>query len=125
VVKSSLVRQVLVVAALALVPGLGQAIYFRDKSFLAIISSSLGNGDSGASAGMGRDWQFGSMPPEMMNLRGPCSRALSLNEDRWNESLAAVSRSVVPEKKVVIYCSSQSCKTPVAKSRAACVMRRS
>jgi len=64
VVKSSLVRQVLVVAALALVPGLGQAIYFRDKVFLAIISSSLGNGDSGASAGMGRDCNLGRCRPD-------------------------------------------------------------
>jgi rhodanese-related sulfurtransferase len=35
--------------------------------------------------------------------------AISLNEDRWNELLPQFLATWSPEKKVVVYCSSQSC----------------
>lgn len=35
--------------------------------------------------------------------------ALSLNEDRWNELLPNVLAAWAPEKRLVIYCSTQSC----------------
>lgn len=35
--------------------------------------------------------------------------AISLNEDRWNELLPQFLPHWSPEKKIVVYCSSQSC----------------
>lgn len=35
--------------------------------------------------------------------------AVSLNEDRWNELIGPFLATWIPDKKVVVYCSSQSC----------------
>ena len=35
--------------------------------------------------------------------------ALSLNEDRWNELIGPFLATWTPDKKVIVYCSSQSC----------------
>ena len=108
-VKSSLVRQVLVVAALALVPGLGQAIYFRDKiSWQSSVPAS-----EMVTMAQVRAWGETAIwvdaRPDDEFARDHVPGALSLNEDRWNESLPQFLAAWSQEKKVVIYCSSQSC----------------
>jgi len=109
VVKSSLVRQVLVVAALALVPGLGQAIYFRDKvSWQSSVPAS-----EMVTVAQARAWGETAIwvdaRPDDEFARDHVPGALSLNEDRWNELLPQFLAAWSQEKKVVIYCSSQSC----------------
>jgi len=109
VVKSSLVRQVLVVAALALVPGLGQAIYFRDKvSWQSSVPAS-----EMVTVAQVRAWGETAIwvdaRPDDEFARDHVPGALSLNEDRWNESLPQFLAAWSQEKKVVVYCSSQSC----------------
>ena len=108
-VKSSLVRQVLVVAALALVPGLGQAIYFRDKiSWQSSVPAS-----EMVTVAQARAWGETAIwvdaRPDDEFARDHVPGALSLNEDRWNESLPQFLAAWSQEKKVVVYCSSQSC----------------
>ena len=108
-VKSSLVRQVLVVAALALVPGLGQAIYFRDKvSWQSSVPAS-----EMVTAAQARAWGETAIwvdaRPDDEFARDHVPGALSLNEDRWNELLPQFLAAWSQEKKVVVYCSSQSC----------------
>ncbi len=107
--KSSLVRQVLVVAALALVPGLGQAIYFRDKiSWQSSVPAS-----EMVTVAQARAWGETAIwvdaRPDDEFARDHVPGALSLNEDRWNESLPQFLAAWSQEKKVVVYCSSQSC----------------
>jgi len=109
VVKSSLVRQVLVVAALALVPGLGQAIYFRDKiSWQSSVPAS-----EMVTVAQARAWGETAIwvdaRPDDEFARDHVPGALSLNEDRWNELLPQFLAAWSQEKKVVVYCSSQSC----------------
>jgi len=109
VVKSSLVRQVLVVAALALVPGLGQAIYFRDKvSWQSSVPAS-----EMVTVAQVRAWGETAIwvdaRPDDEFARDHVPGALSLNEDRWNELLPQFLAAWSQEKKVVVYCSSQSC----------------
>jgi len=109
VVKSSLVRQVLVVAALALVPGLGQAIYFRDKiSWQSSVPAS-----EMVTVAQARAWGQTAIwvdaRPDDEFARDHVPGALSLNEDRWNELLPQFLAAWSQEKKVVVYCSSQSC----------------
>ncbi len=107
--KSSLVRQALILAALALIPGLGQAIYFRDKiswqspvpaSEMVSVTQARAWGESAIWVDARPDEEFG---------REHVPGALSLNEDRWNELLPQFLAVWSPEKRVVIYCGSQSC----------------
>jgi rhodanese-related sulfurtransferase len=108
-VRSSLVRQALILAALALVPGLGQAIYFRDKvSWRSPIPASEMITVTQARAWGGNAIWIDARPDEEF-ARDHVPGALSLNEDRWNELLPQFLAAWSPEKRVVVYCSSQSC----------------
>jgi len=108
-VKSLLVRQALILAALALVPGLGQAVYFRDRvSWRSPIPASEMITVTQARAWGGNAIWVDARPDEEF-ARDHVPGALSLNEDRWNELLPQFLAAWSPEKKIVIYCSSQSC----------------
>jgi rhodanese-related sulfurtransferase len=107
--KFSLARQTLVVAALSLLPCVGQAIYFRDKvSWRSPIPPS-----EMVSVDQARSWS-GSViwvdaRPDDEFVRDHVPGALSLNEDRWNELLPQFLAAWSPGKKVVVYCSAESC----------------
>jgi rhodanese-related sulfurtransferase len=108
-VKFSLVRQALILAALALVPAVGQAIYFRDKvSWQSPIPVS-----ETVTVAQARAWGHNAIwvdaRPDEEFARDHVPGALSLNEDRWNELLPQFLAAWSPEKKIVVYCSSQSC----------------
>src|SRR2546425_9466376 len=107
-VRSSLVRQALVLAALALLPGIGQAIYFRDKvSWRSPIPAS-----EMVTVAQARAWGNGTVwvdaRPDEEFQRDHVPGAISLNEDRWNDLLPQFLTRWSPEKKVVVYCSAQS-----------------
>jgi len=108
-VKSTLVRQALVLVALALVPALGQAIYFRDK---VSWESSVPPSEI-VTVTQARAWQKNAIwvdaRPDDEFARDHVPGALSLNEDRWHELLPQFLAVWSPEKKVVVYCSSKSC----------------
>jgi rhodanese-related sulfurtransferase len=108
-VKSTLVRQALVLAAIALVPGLGQAIYFRDE---ASWKSSVPTSEM-VTVTQARVWGKSALwvdaRPDEEFARDHVPGALSLNEDRWNELLPQLLAIWSPEKRVVVYCSSKSC----------------
>jgi rhodanese-related sulfurtransferase len=108
-VKSSLVRQALILAALALLPGIGEAIYFRDKvSWQSLIPTS-----EMVTLAQARAWGANTIwvdaRPDAEFEREHISGAILLNEDRWNELLPQFLATWSPEKRVVVYCSSQSC----------------
>ena len=108
-VKSLLVRQVLILAALGLVPGIGQAIYFRDKvswQSSVPVSQMVTVAQAGA-WGANAIWVDARRDDEFARDHVP--GALPLNEDRWNELLSQFLAVWSPEKKVVVYCSSVSC----------------
>jgi len=108
-VKSSLVRQALILVALAFLPGIGQAIYFRDKVSwqLPVPASEM------VTVVQARAWGENAIGidarPDEEFARDHVPGALSLNEDRWNELLPQFLAVWSPEKKIVVYCSSQSC----------------
>jgi rhodanese-related sulfurtransferase len=108
-VKSSLVRQALILAALALLPGIGEAIYFRDKvSWQSPIQASEMVTLAEARA-WGRNAIWVDARPDVEFEREHIPGAVLLNEDRWNDLLPSFLEKWSPEKKVVVYCSSQSC----------------
>ena len=108
-VKSLLVRQVLILAALGLVPGIGQAIYFRDKvSWRSPVPASEMVTVTQARA-WGENAIWVDARPDNEFARDHVPGALPLNEDRWSELLPQFLAAWSQEKKVVVYCSSQSC----------------
>jgi rhodanese-related sulfurtransferase len=108
-VKFSLVRQALILFALAFLPGIGQAIYFRDKvSWESPVPAS-----EMVTVAQARAWGGNAIwvdaRPDLEFAREHVPRAALLNEDRWNELLPQFLATWSPEKRVVVYCSSQSC----------------
>ena len=102
-------RQALVLAALALLPGIGQAIYFRDKvSWQSPIPAS-----EMVTVAQARAWDgnviWVDARPDAEFERDHVPDAVPLNEDRWNELLPQFLATWSPEKRVVVYCNSQSC----------------
>jgi len=108
-VRSSLVRQALILAALAFIPGIRQAIYFRDKvSWQSPIPASEMVTLTQARA-WGENTIWVDARPDAEFEREHIPGAVLLNEDRWNELLPQFLATWSPEKRVVVYCSSQSC----------------
>jgi rhodanese-related sulfurtransferase len=108
-VKFSLVRQALILFALAFLPGIGQAIYFRDKvSWQSPVPAS-----EMVTVAQARAWGGNAIwvdaRPDLEFEREHVPGAVLLNEDRWNELLPQFLTTWSPEKRVVVYCSSQSC----------------
>ena len=107
--KFSLARQALILAALALVPGMGEAVYFRHKISWqsAIPPSELATVAQARAWGGNAIWVDARPDEEFAQDHVP--EALPLNEDRWNELLPQFLVAWSPGKKVVVYCSSLSC----------------
>jgi rhodanese-related sulfurtransferase len=106
---SRVVRQALLLIALAFLPAIGQAIYFRGKvSWQTPVSASEMTTVAQAQAwGDGAIWV--DARPDNEFERDHVPGALLLNEDRWNELLPQFLASWSPEKKVVVYCSTHGC----------------
>lgn len=102
-------REALILVALAFLPGIGQAIYFRDKVSwqLPVPASEMVTVVQARAWGENAIW-IDARPDEEF-ARDHVPGALSLNEDRWNELLPQFLVVWSPEKKIVVYCSSQSC----------------
>jgi rhodanese-related sulfurtransferase len=108
-VKLGAVREALVLVALACLPAIGQGFYFRDKVSWEspIPASELVTVDQAKALGDGAVWVDARPDDEFSKDHVP--GAFSLNEDRWNELLTQFLPNWSPDKKVVVYCSAQSC----------------
>ena len=107
--KSSLLRQALILAALAFVPAFVQPIYFGDKvSWRSPVPAS-----EMVTATQARAWGENTIwvdaRPDNEFARDHVPGAISLNEDRWNELLPQFLAVWAPGKKIIVYCSSLSC----------------
>jgi rhodanese-related sulfurtransferase len=108
-VKLRAVREGLLLIALACLPAIGEGIYFRDKiSWQSPIpASELVTVDQARALGDGAIWV--DARPDEEFARDHVPGAVSLNEDRWNELLPQFLPNWSPGKKVVVYCSAESC----------------
>jgi rhodanese-related sulfurtransferase len=108
-VKSCAIRQALLLIALAFLPAIGEAIYFRNRvSWQSPIpASELVTVEQARAWGESAIWV--DARPDEEFARDHVPGAISLNEDRWNELLPQFLQNWSPEKKVVVYCSAQSC----------------
>jgi len=95
--------------ALAFVPAIGEAIYFRNKvSWQSPIPpSELVTVDQARSWGDNVIWV--DARPDNEFERDHIPGAILLNEDRWTDLLPQFLGQWSPEKKLVVYCSAQSC----------------
>ena len=102
-------REILVLAAVALLPAIGQAVYFRDHVswHSAIPASELVSVDQ--ARGWGDNAIWADARPDEDFARAHVPGALPLNEDRWNELLPQFLAVWSPDRKVIVYCSAQSC----------------
>jgi rhodanese-related sulfurtransferase len=104
-----LLRQTAALVGLALLPGIGQALYYRDKVSwqTPVAASDL------VTLAQAREWGGNAIwvdaRPQEEFEREHVPSAVLLNEDRWNELLPQMLAAWSPEKRVVVYCSSQSC----------------
>ena len=107
--KSSLLRQLSLLAALALVPAISQAIYLRNKvswqSPLPV--SEIVTLTQARAWGGNAIWVDARPDEEFAHEHVP--GAILLNEDHWNDLVGPFLATWSPDKKVVVYCSSQSC----------------
>jgi rhodanese-related sulfurtransferase len=108
-VKVSAVRQALLLIALAFVPAIGEAIYFRDKVswHSPIPASELVTVNQARSWGDNVIWV--DARPDNEFERDHIPGAILLNEDRWNELLPQFLGQWSAERKIIVYCSAQSC----------------
>jgi rhodanese-related sulfurtransferase len=108
-VKSLLLRHVLAISALAVLPAVGQAIYYHDRVSwrTSIPASQLISVAQARSWGGSAIWADARPDEEFAHDHVP--GAISLNEDHWNVLLPQFLAAWSPEKKVVVYCSAQSC----------------
>ena len=105
----TVVRQMLALCVVAFLPAIGEAFYLRDRipwktpvpaSELTTLATaeSWGNQLMWVDARPDGDYSAAHIPG-----------AFSLNEDRGNELLPQFLQQWTPGRKVVVYCSSQSC----------------
>ena len=107
--KLRVVREGILLLALAALPAIGEGFYFRDKiSWQSPIpASERVTVDQAKSWGDAAIWVDARPDDEFAADHVP--GAFSLNEDRWNELLPQFLPNWSPEKKVVVYCSAVSC----------------
>src|SRR5205809_5857303 len=106
--KLRAVREGLILIALAFLPAIGEGIYFRNKvSWQSPIpASELVTVDQARALGDNVIWV--DARPDTEFERDHVPDAFLLNEDRWNDLLPQFLRQCSPERKVVVYFSSQS-----------------
>ena len=107
--KASAVRQALLLIALAFAPAIGEAIYFRNK----VSWQSPDRASEMVNLDQAHSWCANAMwvdaRPDNEFEQDHVPGAIPLNEDRWTELLPTLLAQWSPEKKIVVYCSSQSC----------------
>ncbi len=103
----SLLRQSVILIGLALLPAIGQAVYYRDKVSwqTPVAASEMVTLAQAQSA----DALWIDARPQEDFEREHVPGAFLLNEDRWNELLPQVLAVWAPEKRVIVYCSSDGC----------------
>jgi rhodanese-related sulfurtransferase len=108
-VRPSLVRQILLLLGLALLPAIGQAIYYRNVASWHQPPVDAGLVSVAQAKGWGDTVLWVDARPEEDFARGHIPGAMLLNEDEWDAQLRTFLTAWSPERKIVVYCSAQSC----------------
>ena len=115
--RTKLFRQALILCLLAFLPAIGQAIFLRERvSWQSPVPAS-----EQVTVDLARSWGDNAIwvdarPQEDFD-RDHVPGAILLNEDRFNELLPQFLAAWSPDKKVVVYCSTQSCNLAIEVAR--------
>jgi rhodanese-related sulfurtransferase len=100
--------QALLLVLFALLPAIGQAIYFRDR----VSWQKPPSGDEVTveqAKGWGKTVMWIDARPEEEYVAGHVPDALLLNTEQWDKLLPQVLDNWSPDRKLVVYCSQKTC----------------
>lgn len=95
--------------ALAFLPAIGQAVYYGETASWRAPAPTKDEVTLEQARSWGESVLWLDARPDAQFAQEHIPGALSLNEDRWKELLPQALAAWSPEKRVVVYCSSQSC----------------
>lgn len=104
-----LVRQAGVLLALAALPAIAQAVRYHDRVSWRAPAVAKDEVTLEQTRGWGDRVMWVDARPDEQYAQRHVPNALSLNEDRWGELLPQTLEAWAPDKRVIVYCSSQSC----------------
>ena len=99
----------LALVALAFLPALAQAVYYGGSISWHAPAVAKDEVTVEQTRTWGETVLWIDARPDAQFTEQHIPGALSLNEDRWSELLPQMLASWSPDKRVVVYCSSQSC----------------
>ncbi len=105
----SLTRQIAFLLGLAFLPAIGQAVYLRSQTSWDKPPSDSAPVTVAQTKAWGAVTLWVDARPEKEFQASHVPGALPLNEDRWKELLPEVLAVWSPERKIVVYCSRQTC----------------
>jgi rhodanese-related sulfurtransferase len=105
----ALLRQVGLLLVLSLVPAVVQALYLRETVSWNAPAVAEGEVELAEAQSWGAAVLWVDARPDAQFAAGHVPDARQLNEDRWNELLPQFLSGWSPDKRVIVYCSSQSC----------------
>jgi len=108
VVPRGLVREILLLLCLALLPALGQAVYFRDRISWRQPAKQAEITVSQARSLTGAVMWLDARPDEEF-AAGHIPGAKLLNAEHWDSLLPDVLNAWTPGQKLIVYCSRQNC----------------
>lgn len=104
-----LFHQALLLVGLAALPAIGQAVYYGERAPWHAPAVGKDEVELPQAQAWGDAVMWVDARPDAQYASDHIPNATLLNEDRWNELLPQMLIAWSPEKKVVVYCSSQSC----------------
>ena len=107
--NSVFLRQALLLLALAFVPAIGQALYYRDAVSWNAPAVAKDEVELAQAQAWGDTVLWVDARPDEQFAADHIPGAISLNEDRWNELLPQFLSVWSPDRRTIVYCSSQSC----------------
>ncbi|MGI8435313.1 MAG: rhodanese-like domain-containing protein [Chthoniobacterales bacterium] len=107
--KGALLRQVLLLLGLAMLPAIGQAVYFGDRAPWKAPAVQKDEIELPQAQNWGERVLWVDARPDAQFAERHIPGAIPLNEDRWSELLPLMLNQWKPEQHVVVYCSSLSC----------------
>jgi len=103
------IRQALALVALAFLPAIAQAVYYGKSTPWHAPAVEKDEVTLEQARAFGDSILWLDARPDAQFAQAHIPGAILLNEDRWGELLPQMLATWTPDKRVVVYCSSQSC----------------
>ena len=107
--RAILIRQVLWLVGLAFLPAIGQALYYRGNAAWQQPPADAAQ----VTVAQAKNWDAAVLwidaRPDEQFASAHVPGAMQLNEDDWTKLLPKVLAAWSPERKLIVYCSRQTC----------------